>query len=115
MNYNSTNNYSNIIWYTTISTKIQINEFQKSIEHKRKHSSKSTKYNFLTKWKKKIENKLEFYFHAYFKSAWFILFLPYLFQITCNVMIFEFFQWNREFCCPCERKRIWHGTTPTVL
>lgn len=35
MNYNSTNNYSNIIWYTTISTKIQINEFQKSIEHKR--------------------------------------------------------------------------------
>lgn len=29
--------------------------------------------------KKKIENKLEFYFHAYFKSAWFILFLPYLF------------------------------------
>lgn len=41
--------------------------------------------------KKKIENKLEFYFRAYFKSAWFILFLPYLFQITCNVMIFEFF------------------------
>lgn len=91
MNYNSTNNYSNIIWYTTISTKIQINEFQKSIEHKRKHSSKSTQYNFLTKWKKKSKINLNFIFMLILKVPDSYYFCHTCFKLLVMLWYLNFF------------------------